>query len=114
PSSQGPARCPAGRPTSTAWLRAGHAGLRNSSRQAMTPRLAHRARKRDPVDMLRIAVALPFTLLLQLASSQEKNPGYTDTPVLPDGFRVHDAHRPRPAVVDPGPGPTTPSQPPAD
>jgi hypothetical protein len=64
--------------------------------------------------MKRIAVVLPFTLLLQLAAAQEENPGYTDTPVLPDGFRVHDAHRPRPPVVNPGPGPKTPSKPPAD
>ncbi|MGK0153822.1 MAG: hypothetical protein ACI9SE_000770 [Neolewinella sp.] len=68
----------------------------------------------DPAVMSRIAVVVPFALLLQLASGQEKNPGYTDTPVLPDGFRVHDAHRPRPAVVDPGPAAKTPSQPPKD
>lgn len=64
--------------------------------------------------MSRIALLVPFAALLQLAVGQEKNPGYTDTPVLPDGFRVHGANRPRPAVVDPGPGPKTPSKPPAD
>jgi hypothetical protein len=31
-------------------------------------------------------------------------PGYTDTPMLPDGkWRVHDSARPYPKVVDPGP-----------
>ena len=31
-------------------------------------------------------------------------PGYTDTPLLPDGkWRVHDSARPYPKVVDPGP-----------
>ena len=62
--------------------------------------------------MSRIALFVPF--LLQLAIGQEKNPGYTDTARLPDGFCVHDANRPRPAVVDPGPGQETPSKPPAD
>tara|TARA_R110002073_G_scaffold139283_1_gene289531 strand:- start:663 stop:1550 length:888 start_codon:yes stop_codon:yes gene_type:complete len=64
--------------------------------------------------MSRIAVVVPLALLLQLAQGQEKNPGYTDTPVLPDGFRVHDAHRPRPVAVDPGPAAQTPSKPPKD
>lgn len=64
--------------------------------------------------MSRIAFLIPFAVLLQLAVGQEKNPGYTDTPVLPDGFRVHDANRPRPTVVDPGPAASTPSKPPAD
>lgn len=34
---------------------------------------------------------------------QDPQPGYRDTPRLPDGWRVHDADRPRPAAVDPGP-----------
>jgi hypothetical protein len=76
--------------------------------------LAPRDQNLDPTGMSRIAVVVPLTLLLQLASGQEKNPGYTDTPVLPDGFRVHDAHRPRPAAVDPGPAAKTPSTPPKD
>jgi hypothetical protein len=64
--------------------------------------------------MTRIAVVVPLAILLQVACGQEQNPGYTDTPVLPDGFRVHDANRPRPPVVDPGPAPATPAKPPAD
>lgn len=64
--------------------------------------------------MSRLTLLVPFAALLQLAVGQEKNPGYTDTPVLPDGFRVHDANRPRPPVVDPGPAPTTRCKPPAD
>lgn len=41
---------------------------------------------------------------LALASAaQEKNPGYTDTPMLPDGkWRVHDGTRPQPRIVTPG------------
>ncbi len=34
---------------------------------------------------------------------QDPQPGYRDTPRLPDGWRVHDADRPRPPAVDPGP-----------
>ena len=40
-----------------------------------------------------------------------QEPGYTDTPKLPDGFRVHDAARPRPGVVDPGPTPAASARP---
>jgi hypothetical protein len=53
--------------------------------------------------------SLPLTAaaLLALAwspSAQDPNaPGYRDTPRLPDGWRVHDADRPRPPAVDPGP-----------
>ena len=64
--------------------------------------------------MLRIAAALAASLVAQLACSQEKNPGYTNTPVLPDGYRVHDAARPRPPAVDPGPAAKTPAAAPKD
>ncbi|MEO6596345.1 MAG: DUF1080 domain-containing protein [Planctomycetota bacterium] len=50
--------------------------------------------------------------LPQDASPQE--PGYRDTPKLPNGWRVHDAARPRPPVVDPGPAPTARDAVPAD
>ena len=53
-------------------------------------------------------------LLALPALCQQENPGYTDTPVLPDGFCVHDSRRPRPPVVDPGPGPAKPAPAPAD
>jgi hypothetical protein len=43
-----------------------------------------------------------------------QGPGYTDTPKLPNGWRVHDAARPRPAAVDPGPAPAAPAPAPAD
>jgi len=68
----------------------------------------------DPVAMLRLAFAISFTALLQVTCCQSKNPGYTNTPFLPDGFRVHDAHRPRPLVVDPGPAAKEPAAPPRD
>lgn len=42
-----------------------------------------------------------------LAAAQavaQSSPGYTDTPMLPDGkWRVHDATRPHPTIVEPGP-----------
>ncbi|MBL8754702.1 MAG: DUF1080 domain-containing protein [Planctomycetes bacterium] len=44
---------------------------------------------------------------------QDPQPGYRDTPKLPDGWRVHDADRPRPRVVDAGPA-GAPVPPPAD
>ena len=43
-----------------------------------------------------------------------QGPGYTDTPVLPNGWHVHDSNRPRPAAVDPGPAPAAPAKAPAD
>ncbi len=64
--------------------------------------------------MQRALLVVPLALLAPLAAGQEKNPGYTNTPVLPDGFRVHDANRPRPAAVDPGPGPARPLPAPKD
>jgi hypothetical protein len=64
--------------------------------------------------MQRYMLAVPLTFLLQLAPGQDQNPGYSDTPVLPDGFRVHDNMRPRPAAVDPGPCAAVPAKPPAD
>jgi len=44
---------------------------------------------------------------------QDPKPGYRDTPQLPSGWRVHDAERPRPPAVDPGPA-RDPVPPPAD
>lgn len=55
---------------------------------------------------------LPLLVLAStLTTTSAQNPGYTDTPKLPDGkWRVHDAERPAPAVVDPGPaGAPTPA-----
>ncbi|HZN37824.1 MAG TPA: DUF1080 domain-containing protein [Planctomycetota bacterium] len=46
--------------------------------------------------------------------AQDPKPGYTDTPRLPNGWHVHDADRPRPPVVDPGPAPSAPLPVPAD
>ncbi|MBM4062033.1 MAG: DUF1080 domain-containing protein [Planctomycetes bacterium] len=61
---------------------------------------------------------LPLPLLLAgsglCASSCAQDLGYTDTPFLPSGWRVHDPARPRPPVVDPGPAPGAPVPPPAD
>jgi len=59
----------------------------------------------------------PLAAVAALATSvsaQTQGPGYTDTPVLPNGWRVHDAARPRPVVVDPGPAPAAPLPVPAD
>lgn len=64
--------------------------------------------------MLRSAFVVSLIALIQFAPGQSKNPGYTDTPFLPDGFRVHDAHRPRPQAVDPGPAAAAPAKPPKD
>ncbi len=68
------------------------------------------------------AVALGFTAApgatqdpqRQDPGQGEPGPGYTDTPKLPNGWRVHDAMRPRPVAVDPGPAPAAPSPVPAD
>lgn len=38
------------------------------------------------------------------------NLGYSDTPVLPSGYRVHDGERPQPRIVTPG-APSLPDQP---
>ena len=47
-----------------------------------------------------ITAVLLFSLLV---SSTDDRPGYRDTPVIPgQKWRVHDADRPRPKVVDPG------------
>jgi hypothetical protein len=65
----------------------------------------------NPTSLL--AGTLSTALLVTAASHQDPQPGYRDTPRLPDGWRVHDADRPRPAVVDPGPA-TAPVAPPKD
>ncbi|MBL8726403.1 MAG: DUF1080 domain-containing protein [Planctomycetes bacterium] len=67
--------------------------------------------------MLRPAVVsllLSAVATAQAPAAQNQGPGYTDTPVLPNGWRVHDAARPRPRVVDPGPAPSQPVPAPAD
>ena len=58
--------------------------------------------------MKRFAWAAAFAGLATLGctASAEDKPGYTDTPMLPDGkWRVHDPDRPYPEVVTPGAGP---------
>lgn len=47
------------------------------------------------------ALWFPLLAWTGLASGSPQDPGYTDTPRLPDGFRVHDAQRPRPPIVAP-------------
>jgi hypothetical protein len=44
-----------------------------------------------------------LVLVTTYSQPQDPAPGYRDTPRLPDGWRVHDADRPRPQAVDPGP-----------
>ncbi|MFO0276166.1 MAG: DUF1080 domain-containing protein, partial [Planctomycetota bacterium] len=48
-----------------------------------------------------------------VVAPQDPQPGYRDTPRLPDGWRVHDADRPRPPVVEPAPA-GAPVPPPMD
>lgn len=64
-------------------------------------------------DTRRLA-AFGATIALLASTSSAQAPGYTDTPRLANGWRVHDAERPRPAVVDPGPAPAAPAPVPAD
>lgn len=45
----------------------------------------------------------PAAIAVALCLLQDPQPGYRDTPRLPNGWRVHDADRPRPIAVDPGP-----------
>ncbi|MCA8953533.1 MAG: DUF1080 domain-containing protein [Planctomycetes bacterium] len=60
---------------------------------------------------MRIALIL---LVNAAALTAQHNPGYTDTPKLPSGWRVHDSERPHPPVVDPGPAPAEPLPVPSD
>jgi hypothetical protein len=67
---------------------------------------------------MHVLASLPLAVALLAAVAwsprpQDPAPGYRDTPRLPDGWRVHDADRPRPAAVDPGPA-REPAAPPAD
>jgi 3-keto-disaccharide hydrolase len=51
------------------------------------------------------------------AGVQQRNLGYSDTPLLPGGkWHVHDGNRPQPKVIDPGTAGTaaSPGRPPAD
>ncbi|MFY9341596.1 MAG: DUF1080 domain-containing protein [Planctomycetota bacterium] len=57
--------------------------------------------------------AVLLTAVTAFLLPQDPQPGYRDTPRLPDGWRVHDADRPRPPTVDPGPA-RDPVPPPAD
>jgi hypothetical protein len=59
-----------------------------------------------------LAIAVPA--LLSASSPRIQDPGYTDTPRLANGWRVHDAARPRPPAVDPGPAPALAAAAPAD
>jgi hypothetical protein len=68
-------------------------------------------RTRIAIALLGTIVCLAAGAILVSQSAQQKE-GYTDTPFLPDGkWRVHDADRPHPRVVTPGP---EPGQPPSD
>lgn len=64
--------------------------------------------------MMRILPSLVLASLAAGLDAQNQGPGYTDTPVLPNGWRVHDAARPRPIVVNPGPAAATPMPVPTD
>lgn len=61
--------------------------------------------------MKRIGWAAAFAIAATMGctASAEDKPGYTDTPMLPDGkWRVHDPDRPYPEVVTPGAEPDAP------
>jgi Domain of Unknown Function (DUF1080) len=68
-----------------------------------------------PIALLLAAATIAGAFLPSLMSTapQDPSPGYRDTPKLPDGWRVHDADRPRPPVVTPAPA-GGPIAPPAD
>lgn len=52
------------------------------------------------------AVVTAIVLAAAYNSAMAQGVGYTDTPKLPDQpWRVHDADRPNPPVIDPGPAP---------
>ena len=54
--------------------------------------------------MSRTFPSFVLSFLAAAHAAAQNSPGYTDTPMLPDGkWRVHDATRPHPTVVDPGP-----------
>ncbi len=55
-----------------------------------------------------------LTSCAALLAQDQPGPGYTDTPLLPSGWHVHDSMRPRPRAVDPGPAPTAPLPVPED
>jgi hypothetical protein len=55
-----------------------------------------------PTPVLPIVAAL-LTAATAVSYLPQDPPGYRDTPRLPDGWRVHDADRPRPPVVTPPP-----------
>jgi Domain of Unknown Function (DUF1080) len=63
---------------------------------------------------LLLAASTAAALMTSFSTApQDPAPGYRDTPKLPDGWRVHDADRPRPPVVPPGPA-GAPVPPPSD
>ncbi len=63
---------------------------------------------------MHIARTIPLLGLLVAPTLLAQGPGYTDTPILPNGWHVHDSARPRPVAVDPGPAPAAPAKAPAD
>jgi 3-keto-disaccharide hydrolase len=66
--------------------------------------------------LLSAVAAVAIAISPTLAQEQEqKNPGYTDTPMLPGmPWHVHDPARPHPPVVTPAPAPDKPVPPPSD
>jgi len=63
------------------------------------------------------AAAVSITVLGGGLAARDQSPvlGYDDTPMQPDGrWHIHDARRPRPAIVTPAPAPATPAPAPSD
>ncbi len=54
---------------------------------------------------LAVALSILFAVVMLVpgAARPQQNPGYDDTPFLPDGkWRVHDGKRPQPVIITPG------------
>jgi hypothetical protein len=80
----------------------------------VAPQLHKGPTRMAPLLLLLLGITATGAVLSSLTGApQDPAPGYRDTPRLPDGWRVHDADRPRPPAVNPGPaGAPTPA--PAD
>src|SRR5258708_20343946 len=64
-----------------------------------------------------VLCAVILASIVGLARAQQKNLGYDDTPMQPNGkWHVHDGARPQPKVVTPGPanGSSVAALPPSD
>src|SRR5262249_60339615 len=77
-----------------------NSGYRIASRKTLTQAAASRRER----EVMRLLSALGvLTIAAAVAGGQERQIGYSDTPMLPGNrWHVHDGKRPQPAVVNPG------------